>query len=428
MGEYDAIVVGAGVLGLSTAYYIKKMCPNDKILVVDKLGAAGQGNTAKSAAMFRGFFYSHTNFTLADTSIDFYKHLQEHLGVNLKIKWTGYLWLFRDQEYKILEPALKKLSGRGLKYKVYGREELAERLKLVTKVSGEEDSKRMGLVDVDEGVFVPKAGSLDVDNLVGFYESEFTKLGGKIQYNTRVEEIVVEPCDPLGVPGEPYFWQESRAAGVKTDKGKIEAKKTVVAAGAWSPFLLDQVGIYSHVKPRKRQIFSVKASTKELKRLLWAEGFNREGCMPFTILPKPRAYVKPALEEDAFWFCYGDEFPRAFEMEEDPQPEENYYRYGIYQVFVKYFPQFVGKQPFTSFAGQYAINTIDGQPVIYEENDLLVAGGASGSGIMKADAIGRIAASLYAGNEYAKLFGGKQFKVSDLGMRERRVEPEKLII
>jgi glycine/D-amino acid oxidase-like deaminating enzyme len=426
--EYDAIIVGAGVLGLSTAYHIKNLCPNDKILVVDKLGAAGQGNTAKSAAMFRSFFYSHTNLTLADTSIDFYKHLQEDLGVNLKIKWPGYLWLFSEQEYRRLEPALKKLDGRGLKHKVYEKEELTKRFKLNTDVATEEDSKRIGLVDVDKGVFVPKAGSLDVDNLVNFYESEFTKLGGETQYNTKVKEILTEARDPLGIPGEPYFWQESRVAGVNTNKKKINAKKTVIAAGAWTPFLLDQVGINSHVKARKRQIFSVKADTKELKELLWTEGFNHEGCIPFTILPKPRVYLKPALEEDAFWFCYGDEFPREFKMEEDPKTEENFYQFGIYQVVVKYLPQFVGKQPFTSFAGQYAVNTIDGQPVIFEENDLMVVGGASGSGIMKADAIGRVAASLYAEKEYATLFGGKQFKVSELGMTERKVEPEKLVI
>lgn len=428
MVKYDAVVVGAGVLGLSTAYHIKKLCPNDKILVVDKLGAAGQGNTAKSAGMLRSFFYSPTNFALADASIDFCEHLQENLGVKLKIKWTGYLWLLSGEDYERLEPTLKKLGGIGLQYKVYEKEELAERLKLRTDVAGEEDSKRMGLVDIDKGVLVPKAGSVDVDAVVNFYESEFSKLGGETQFNTKVEGIIVEPRDPLGVPGEPYFWQEPRVAGVNTSRGEVKAEKTIVAVGVWASSLLDPIGIDCRVKARKRQIFCVKAGTEELRRLLWAEGFNKEGCMPFTILPKPRVYVKPALDEDAFWFCYGDESPRAFEIEDDPQPEENYYRYGIYQVFVKYFPQFVGVQPFTSFAGQYAVNTIDGQPVIFEKNDLLMVGGASGSGIMKADAIGRIAASLYAGQEYATLFGGKKFKVSDLGITKRRVELEKLII
>ncbi|MDH5754009.1 MAG: FAD-dependent oxidoreductase, partial [Candidatus Bathyarchaeota archaeon] len=68
MVEYDAVIVGAGILGLSTAYHIKKEHPNAEILLIDKLSAAGQANTAKSAGAFRCLFYSRTNFTLADSS------------------------------------------------------------------------------------------------------------------------------------------------------------------------------------------------------------------------------------------------------------------------------------------------------------------------------------------------------------------------
>ncbi len=115
-------------------------------------------------------------------------------------------------------------------------------------------------------------------------------------------------------------------------------------------------------------------------------------------------------------------------IEDEPEPEENYYTYGLYQVMVKYFPQFTGCQPFSSFAGLYEINGIDGQPLIFEEDGVMVVGGASGSGILKADAIGRIAAALYRDEEYAYLYGDKKFKVSDLGLKDRNVEPEKLVI
>jgi glycine/D-amino acid oxidase-like deaminating enzyme len=263
---------------------------------------------------------------------------------------------------------------------------------------------------------------------VKFYESEFLKLGGKIQYNTEVEEIVVEPRQPLGMPGEPYFWQDSTVVGVKTSKGLVRTKKTIIAAGAWSSQLLDPIGIECFIKPRKRQVFSIKASTEALKKLLFSRDFTNAGCLPFTIAPKPTAYIRPAPEEGALWLAYGDEFPRAFKLEEDPEPEENFYRYGLYQVLVKYFPQLRDCQPFSAFAGLYEINTIDGQPLIFEENDLMVVGGASGSGIMKADAIGRIAAALYKGEEYAMLFGDRKFKVSDLGLKNRNIEPEKLVI
>jgi len=378
--------------------------------------------------MFRCFFYSRTNLTLVDTSVEFYRYVHETLKVDLKLKWTGYLWLFSEQDYKEAEPVLKSMSERGLEYKLYEEKALTEKLKMNTRVTSDEEAQMMKLADVNIGVFVPKAGSIDIDELVKFYETEFKKMGGETQYNTCVEGIIVEPEYSLGIPNEPYFWQNPRATGVKTNKGVIKAKKTIIAAGAWASTLLDQVGIDVPSKPIKRQLFSVRANNEELRRLLYVKGFGKEGCMPFTILPKPRVYVKPALEEDAFWFSYGDHFPRAFKLEDDPQSEENYYKYGIYQVVTKYFPQFIGCQPHGSWAGQYALNTIDGQPVIMEENDVIVVGSCSGSGNMKADAVGRIAAALYAGEEYAVLHGEKEFKVSNLGLKKRNVEPEKLII
>jgi hypothetical protein len=47
---------------------------------------------------------------------------------------------------------------------------------------------------------------------------------------------------------------------------------------------------------------------------------------------------------------------------------------------------------------------------------------------MKCDAIARIAAALYVGDEEAELFGGRRFRVSDLGIHHRRVERETLVI
>ena len=47
---------------------------------------------------------------------------------------------------------------------------------------------------------------------------------------------------------------------------------------------------------------------------------------------------------------------------------------------------------------------------------------------MKFDAIGRVAAALYAEEAEAELFGGRRFRVSDLGIHHRRAERETLII
>lgn len=428
MSEHDVVIVGAGIVGLSVGYHIKSANPRLDVVIVDKRGAAGQGSTAKSAAAFRCLFASRTNFALADSSAEFYRHVQDDLKFDLKLRWAGYLWFFDEDGYRKMLPVLKELGNKGFQYKEYEESDLSRKLGMKTSFVDDEEAKMMGLGSVYRGVHIPKAGLIDVDSLVKFYESEFLKLGGKFQYHTDVQELNVEPRSSLGVPGEPYFWQDASVTGVKTSRGLMKSKKTVIAAGAWASELLDHVGIECFIKAKKRQVFSIKANTEALKKLLYCKEFTEAGCLPFTILPKPTAYIRPAPEEEALWLAYADEFPRAFKIEEEPEPEENYYKFGIYQVMVKYFPQLTDCQPFSSFAGLYEINSIDGQPVIFEENGVIVTGGASGSGILKADAIGRITAALHNGEEQAQLYGGRKFKVSDLGLKSRSVEPEKLVI
>ena len=221
---------------------------------------------------------------------------------------------------------------------------------------------------VYRAIFTPKAGVIGVMSLVRFYESEFLKLGGEIKYRTEVSRFLVNPDLPLGLPGEPYFWQHSKVVGAETTGGKIRAKKAVVATGPWLSQLLDSVGIDCFVKARKRQVFSVKAETVALRKLLRAEEFSSLGSLPFTILPKPHVYIRPNLDGEGFGVAYSDEFPRAFRLEEHPKPEADFYAQGLRPVVAKYLPQFEGATSSGGFAGLYEINTLDGQPVIFEEH------------------------------------------------------------
>ena len=428
MAELDVLVIGAGIIGLSTAYHIKLVNPTLKVLVIDKNVAAGLGSTVNSAAAFRCFFSSSSNFSLADSSVEFYRHLHVELGVDLKMRWCGYLWGFTEDAYRQVLPDLETLKAKGFAYREYVPEDLIRILGMRASFAGDPKAVELGLSDLYRGVFVPKAGLVGVMSLVNFYESEFLRLGGEIRYRTEVTKLLAEPQVPSGLPGEPFFWQEINVVGAETSNGVIRAKKTVVAAGAWLAHLLDPVGIECFVKARKRQVFSVKANTEALRKLLHTSEFSAAGCLPFTVLPKPSAYLRPNLEGEWFGVGYADEFPRAFRVEEHPKPEADFFLHGLQPVVAKYLPQFESAASTGGFAGLYEINTLDEQPVIFSEHGVVVVGGGSGSGIMKADAIGRIASAVYAGQEYATLFGGVQFRVGDLGLEERRVECEKLVI
>jgi len=170
------------------------------------------------------------------------------------------------------------------------------------------------------------------------------------------------------------------------------------------------------------------AKSEGLKRLLWTKGLNEYGVIPMTILPRG-AFMRPEPKEGSFWVGISDDLGRPFELEEDPRAEENFYNLGVLPVLSAYFPVFEEVPYDGAWAGHYDIS-IDGLPVVYEpyESDLIVACGTSGSGIMKADAIGRVAASLALGQDEAELFDGSVFPVDWIGVRNRLSERELLII
>ncbi len=425
--ECDVLVVGAGVLGLSSAYYLKRREPSRRVVVVDRLGGPGQGNSAKSEGGFRNLFTSETNYLLADSSIDWFRHMEGDLGHDVNLHFIGYLWLFSEAQYSRLGNALETIERRGTEIRTYAPEDLHRMIPdLVTDFEDHEEADLIGLEPVDAGVYGVKCGSLDADALVRGYEKEFLRLGGEIHYNMEVEGLIHEPVEELGIPGEPFVWQETHIAGALTNKGEIRAGTTVVAAGVWSWRLLDPIGFDSFMRPKKRQLFAFK--DPKLSGLLKVKGLNDYGVMPLTILPKAGVLFKTEVTEGSIWLGCADNLGRRFGLEEDPQPEEEYYTNNVYHVLVNYFPCFEDVRPTNMWAGQYAINSFDETPVVTRAPGMIYVGAASGSGIMKADALGRIVDALHAGEEEAELYGGRSFRVSDIGIEERRVEREHFVI
>ncbi len=93
-----------------------------------------------------------------------------------------------------------------------------------------------------------------------------------------------------------------------------------------------------------------------------------------------------------------------------------------------YFPAFQGLRPEHAWAGHYADHLPDSTPFVERLEGAIVVGGTSGSGIMKADSLGRIVAGFYAGQDKVELGDGQYVKVTDLGLKNRSVPPEEFVI
>ncbi len=436
--KFDVVVIGAGVVGMASAYYIKKGSPEKNALVLERYADVGQGNTARSNAMFRNTFTSRDNQVLAGSSIDFYLHVQKELGVDIGIDLIGYLWVMSPRQRAECGRHIERMRDNGVELRVYERSELEKAVPgLVTKFDGSEEAKLMKLEDVDSAVLGKKCGRLSPDSLTRFYRDEFLKLGGKVSFNTEAERPVFEAVGGLGIQGEPFAWQDSRVAGVRLSDGRVvRADKVVVAAGAWNSELLDGAGIDGHVKNKKRQVFGLPAKANPaLERLLLAEGFNESRTLPFTILPKSGLYIKPVKEEGEFLVACEDEINRPFitAPEHDLgkyQAEADYYEMSIYHVLREYLPQFEGVRPARMWAGLYSYNTVDNMPYVFEENGVIAVGGDSGSGVMKGDAMGRVVEAVCRDgtDATAVLYGGTRYQASRVGFRSRRVEREEWVI
>ncbi len=315
--QYDIIVVGAGIMGMASAYHLKRNNKKKQILVIDRLGAPGQGNTGRSNAMFRNTFSSADNQLLSDSSIDFYLHVQDDMKVDIGLQQIGYLWLMNESQLMASEPYLRAMERNRIEIRRLPKDELRRLLPtLVTDFDSSDEASLMDLPAVDGGVFGSKCGRLDPDKLVRFYAQQFSEMGGKFAFKTNAEKLIVGPSKRLGIDGEPFVWQDSKIEGVKVSgsiSGELRAEKLVLAGGAWANELLEPIGIDGRVKAKKRQLFSIPAKGIErLQGLIHAKGFNPLDLLPLVILPKAGVHFKPVSEEEDFWVACEDEVNRPY--------------------------------------------------------------------------------------------------------------------
>lgn len=427
--HYDIVVIGAGIVGLSTAYHLKKSNPNMSILVLDRMPAAAQGDTAKSAGGFRDMFTSEVSRLLSKSSVEFYRYVQNEMGFNLNLESLGYLFLLTRQTFNAFERIENKFRKEGIRVRIFEHDQLVELIPDLVPDPSSEQSKILGLEHIYKGLYGLDCGLVAPELVAKFYADQFEKLNGEILPGVEVKMLRIEAKNKLGLPTEPYAWQDVTFSGVETNKGFISADSIVVATGSRTSILLDPLGVDCLSKPKKRQIFRVRGD--RLNRLLETKGFNEFDCLPFTFLPSLRGFevwIRPARGEKSFWLGASDNVGRRYQFEDEPTAEDNHFTYNISPILSEFFPCFANVRPVNSWAGHYDINALDGTPIVEKVSNCIFAIGTSGSGVTKADAIGRIANSLFLGKAETTLFGDRRLETSRVGLKNRLVDKEEFVI
>ncbi len=214
MAGQDIVIVGAGIIGVATAYHLAKTGAG-KIRVLDRSGP-GSGATGRSGAIVRTALATEVETRLATRSLDVFRTFNEEFETSGAFEQVGMLEIGAGECGANERATAAHQSGWGSSIRPVTRQEA---LALFPDV-------RRGDAEVIR--FDPTAGVGDAHVILAGYIQRSRMLGVEYEFGARVDAILVK---------------RDRVTGITTKDGDRPADKVIIAAGAWSPALLSTAGI-----------------------------------------------------------------------------------------------------------------------------------------------------------------------------------------
>ena len=221
----EAVVVGGGVIGLSTAFHLARSGVDVVVVEQDELGS---GSTCRAAGGVRAQFSDEVNVELGLRSLRAFETFREELGQEIDLHQVGYLFLLDDPaDVARFERDVVLQNSLGVPSRML---DVAEAAALSPLISTD------GLL---AAAYSPTDGHCTPESVVLGYAGAARRHGATILRRTTVEGI-----DHEG----------GAITGVRTTAGTIATDTVVCAAGAWSREIGAMVGVDLPVTPERREI------------------------------------------------------------------------------------------------------------------------------------------------------------------------------
>ncbi|HEY5132362.1 MAG TPA: FAD-binding oxidoreductase [Candidatus Krumholzibacteriaceae bacterium] len=219
--SHDAIVIGAGSVGLPIAYYLT--LEGLKVLVLESEHAPGQGQNKAAIGGVRATHSDPAKITLCLQSIEFYSTFEKKTGIDLGWVPGGYCFpVYREEEEKILKGILPVQKSYGLEIDWVGPARIRE------LIPGVNENGLRG------GTFSPGDGQVSPLKYSAALWKESKDRGCEYRFNEPVTGLLKKA---------------GAIRGVKTAKGVYHAGIVVNAAGAAAQRIGRMAGIEIPVVP-----------------------------------------------------------------------------------------------------------------------------------------------------------------------------------
>lgn len=244
-GSPDVIVVGAGVVGASCAYYLAASGARVKLL--DRSFVASGSSGACEGNVLAWDKELERELPLALRSAELWAELSTRLPDDFEYDRKGSIVVAEtDEELVASAERAHVLAALGVKGEVLDAEALRR-------------EEPYAAHDLPGGVLYPSDAQLEPRLATAALVKGALAKGATLTIERSVDRLL--------------RGRDGRVTAIETSGGRLTAGAVVVAAGVWTPALLETAGLTVPVTPRKGQIVVLERSPVRFRRKLSEAGY-----------------------------------------------------------------------------------------------------------------------------------------------------------
>ncbi|MFQ5934444.1 MAG: NAD(P)/FAD-dependent oxidoreductase [Dehalococcoidia bacterium] len=220
----EVVIIGGGVMGVSTAYHLARLGVADVVLLEKNFLASGP--TGKSVANIRPYHGVEETVKIIRRANKVYLNFDEVVGGDIQFRKLGRVWAEAESKRQIVEDAVALSRRAGMSVHYLSIQDLEQMVPGIV-VDG-----------LDMAAYFPEAGYSNPVAVTEAYARRARELGARIVEETEVTAIEVS---------------SGRVTSVSTSTGNVSTSTVVNASGIWSPIIGRMVGIDIPVTPTRGQ-------------------------------------------------------------------------------------------------------------------------------------------------------------------------------
>jgi sarcosine oxidase subunit beta len=267
---YDAVIIGAGSVGLPTAFFLTKAGLHP--LVIDQFDSPGQGSNKAAIGGIRATHSAPSKIRLCLKSLEVFSTWEERYGDDIEWHRGGYSFVaYREREERALKDLLDIQHDFGLDIRWLDQEALLDVMP---------DLNPVNLVG---GTYSPNDGSASPLLSAHAFYTQAEERGARFHFGERVTGIIS---------------RRGKVVGVRTDRGGYATETVINAAGPWARQAAQMGGLDVSVTPDSHEAGITEPVERFLEPLVVdlrpAEGSKNyyfyqhgTGALVFCITPEP---------------------------------------------------------------------------------------------------------------------------------------------